>query len=393
MSTPVQPTTSNTHISDNFGKLLEPGLRKIFFETYAEVPEQFSKIYKMNTSKKAKEYDYGMGAFGDWEVRATNLSEVAYDTLSPGLERVYTHKAFTKGFMIERELYDDEQYRQINKFPAAMARAGRAFVEKEAAKTLNYGFLNAKAIYDGKALFSAAHPLLDSTKLGTNLVTGALTDTNLKAALQAMRETVDEAGNLIGLTPTRLIVPPALEHTAKVIINSTQVSGSDYNDINTVKGALEVMVYDYIGEAAGGSDTAWFIQDTSRHELNFFWRVKPEFKWDEDFDTFVSKYRGYMRFSYGVSDWRGVMGSLGGTASATPVVTKPAAAATTVAVGTCVNGAKLTLFINGEPVASATASATSHSFTSLTAVATGNVIYVVQKETGKVPTESAKVTV
>jgi len=371
MSTPVQPTINNTHISDNFGKLLEPGLRKIFFETYAEVPEQFSKIYKMNTSKKAKEYDYGMGAFGDWEVRATNLSEVAYDTLSPGLERVYTHKAFTKGFMIERELYDDEQYRQINKFPAAMARAGRAFVEKEAAKTLNYGFLNAKAIYDGKALFSAAHPLLDST----------------------MRETVDEAGNLIGLTPTRLIVPPALEHTAKAIINSTQISGSDYNDINTVKGALEIMVYDYIGEAAGGSDTAWFIQDTSRHELNFFWRMKPEFKWDEDFDTFVSKYRGYMRFSYGVSDWRGVMGSLGGTASATPVVTKPSAAATTVAVGTCVNGAALTLFINGEPVASATASATSHSFTSLTAVATGDVIYAVQKETGKVPTESAKVTV
>ena len=30
--TPVDPTTSNTHVSANFGKLLEPGLRKIFFE-------------------------------------------------------------------------------------------------------------------------------------------------------------------------------------------------------------------------------------------------------------------------------------------------------------------------------------------------------------------------
>jgi len=242
-------------------------------------------------------------------------------------------------------------------------------------------------------LFSDSHPLLDSTGKGSNLATGALTDMNLKLAMQQMRETVDEAGNLINATPKKLVVPPALEFTAKEIVNSQLKSGTDYNDINTVKGALEVIVYDYIGEAAGGSDTAWFLIDPTLCELNFFWRVKPEFKWDEDFDTFVAKYRGYMRFSYGVSDWRGIVGSLGGPASATPVVTKPSAGATTVAVGTCVNGAKLTLWINGNPVATATASATSHSFTNLSAVKSGDVIYVVQTESGKVPTESAKVTV
>lgn len=318
MATPVQPTGSNTHVSSSFGKLLEPGLRKIFFETYGEVPEQFSKIYKVNKSKKAKETDYGLGAFGDWEVRATNLSEVAYDTLSPGLERTYTHKAYTKGFMIERELYDDEQYRQINKFPAAMARSGRAFVEKEAAKTLINGFTTDAGgsgnsqIYDGKALFATDHALLDSSDTGCNLTTGELNDANLKIAMQMMRETVDEAGNLINAKATTLIVPPALEFTAKAILNSTQVSGSDLNDTNTVKGSLDLIVYDFIGEAAGGSDTAWYIMDKNLHELNFFWRIKPEFKWDEDFDTFVAKYRGYMRFSYGVSDWRGIIGSTGG---------------------------------------------------------------------------------
>lgn len=49
-ATPVQPTTGNTinytntdrDTGTNFGKLLEPGLRKIFFETYTELPEQFS---------------------------------------------------------------------------------------------------------------------------------------------------------------------------------------------------------------------------------------------------------------------------------------------------------------------------------------------------------------
>lgn len=308
----VQPTTANTHVSENFGKLLEPGLRKIFFETYGEVPEQFSKVYKVNKSTKAKETDYGLGAFGDWVQRENGLSEVAYDTISTGLERTYVHKAFTKGFMIERELYDDEQYRQINKFPAAMARAGRAFVEKEAAKTFTGAFTT--PIYDGKALLATDHALVDSTAKGCNLVTGALNAANLKIAMQCMRETVDEAGNLINASAKKLIVPPALEFTAKEILNSTLLPDTELNNSNSVKGALELVVMDYLGEAAGGSDTAWFIMDPTLAELNFFWRIKPEFKHDEDFDTFVAKYRGYMRFSYGVSDWRGIVGSAGAAA-------------------------------------------------------------------------------
>jgi hypothetical protein len=51
--------------------------------------------------------------------------------------------------------------------------------------------------------------------------------------------------------------------------------------------------------------------DSKRHQLNFFWRVRPEFKREEDFDTLVAKYRGYMRYSFGVSDFRGIIGSAG----------------------------------------------------------------------------------
>lgn len=310
MPTPVQPTNTNTHISSNFGKLLEPGLRKIFFETYKEVPEQFTSVYKVNTSTKAKETDYGLGAFGDWTKRASEIDTVDYAKLSAGDERTYVHSAFTKGFMIGRELYDDEQYRQINKFPAALARAGRAFVEKEAAKT----FINAFTtnIYDGSPLLSDKHKLVDhATKKGNNIVAGGLTTENLEKAILTMRNTVDEAGNLIYSKPNKLIVPSALEYQARTILHSTQLPGTNNNDINVIKGALDLVVLDYIGATNGGSDTAWFIMDDNIAELNFFWRIKPEFKSDDDFDTFVAKYRGYMRFSYGVSDWRGIVGSKG----------------------------------------------------------------------------------
>lgn len=311
VKTPVDPTADNTHISESFGKLLEPGLRKIFFEYLKELPEQYSKIFNMNTSKKAEEHDYGLGAFGDWEERATNLDTVDYQKLSPGLERTYRHKAFTQGFMIERELYDDEQYRQINKFPRAMARSGRQKVEKDGAEFLINAFTD--TIYDGQPLFSKVHPLLDSSKTSSNLMEGPLTEENLKKAIQMMKEQVDEAGNLVQMKPDTLIIPPALEDTAKRLLNSTLLPGTELNDTNKylLESGIKIVIMDYLSEAGVGSDTVWVLQDSNQHELNFFWRIKPEFKWDEDFDTFVSKYRGYMRYSLGASDWRGMVGSLG----------------------------------------------------------------------------------
>ena len=314
-TTPVDPTTSNTHVSENFGKLLYPGLRKIFFETYDEIPEQFPKIFNVETSNSATETDHGMGAFGDWIERTDELSPVAYAKIKDGGEVTYKHKAFTKGFMISRELNDDEKYGQMKKMAKALARAGRAKVEKDAITVLTKGFKSDVGAFkgrDGKELFHDQHTLVDSTKTCSNLMTGPLNEVNLKKAIQMMASQLDEAGNLIQMKATKLIVPPALEDTALRLLHSSQLPGTELNDTNEyLKNRLQVVVMDYLGATAGGSDTAWYLQDGTRHELNFFWRVKPEFKNEEDFDTFVAKYRGYMRYSYGFSDWRGMVGSKG----------------------------------------------------------------------------------
>lgn len=314
-NTPVDPTTGNTHVSENFGKLLYPGLRKIFFETYDEIPEQYSKIFNVQTSSSATEVDHGMGAFGEWEERTSEIDTVAYAKISDGGDVTYKHKAFTKGFMIGRELYDDEKYGQMKKMAKALARAGRAKVERDAITVLTKGFKGDSGAFkgrDGLELFHDQHTLVDSEKTCSNLMTGALNEVNLKKAIQMMGQQLDEAGGLIQMKATKLIVPPALEDTARRLLHSTQLPGTELNDTNEyLKDRLQIVVMDYLAEVAGGSDTMWFLQDGSRHELNFFWRVKPEFKNEEDFDTFVAKYRGYMRYSYGFSDWRGMVGSKG----------------------------------------------------------------------------------
>ena len=311
----VTPTESNTHVSTNFGKLLEPGLRKIFFETYDEIPEQYPKIFNVLTSNSATETDHGMGAFGDWEERASETTAVSYAKIKDGGDVTYKHKAFTKGFMIGRELYDDEKYGQMKKMAKALARAGRAKVERDAISVLLKGFSESEGFKgrDKKTLFHEQHDLVDSNKKCSNMMTEALSEASLKKAIQMMASQLDEAGNLIQMKATKLIVPPALEDTAIRLLKSTQLPGTNNNDTNAyLNDRMEIVVMDYLGEIAGGSDKAWFVQDGSRHELNFFWRVKPEFKNEEDFDTFVAKYRGYMRYSYGFSDWRGMVGSTGG---------------------------------------------------------------------------------
>ena len=314
---------NKTHQEVNFGKLLEPGLRKLFYETFDEVPEQYSKIFKVHNSKKAREVDYGLGAMPLWSEFGTAINpnltgdavgdaempSVNYVTIPAGLERVYVHKEFAQGFQVERKMVDDEQYGVINKMPKDLARAGRYKVEMDAASVLNKGFEGTG--YDQKPLFAKDHPLLKGGGATcSNLIEGELNVENLKKAIIAMRNFKDEAGKKVVYKADTLIVPPALEFKAIELLNSINQADSELNNVNSLKGKLKIVVLDFLE-----SDTAWFVMDSSRHELNFFWRVRPEFKQAEDFDTLVAKYRGYMRYSYGYSDYRGIVGSKGEASS------------------------------------------------------------------------------
>jgi hypothetical protein len=56
---------------------------------------------------------------------------------------------------------------------------------------------------------------------------------------------------------------------------------------------------------------AWFVRTNCPNGMTFFWRQKPVFDQDNDFDTKNAKAATYMRFSVGCTDPRGVFGSNG----------------------------------------------------------------------------------
>lgn len=301
--------------SASFGRLLEPGLRKIFMETYKEKPEQYSKIFNVQTSKKAIETDLRMGGFGLWE-KKDSMGAVQFQDPTETQALQYIHEEFASGFQIERKLVDDENYNQMGKYSKSLARAARATIETKAFKVLNDAFtVNG---FDGVPLFATNHKRLDggtmSNRLqaqdGASSADGKLTDANLKAALIQMTRQVDERGLKIQVHPTKLVVPRTLEFTARTILGSANISATGNgtgitNDKNTLP-HLEVVPVDYLDSA-----TAWFLIDPTVAELNFFWRKRLEFKHEDDFSTMAAKYRGYMRFSVGYSDYRGVFGSAG----------------------------------------------------------------------------------
>lgn len=118
--------------------------------------------------------------------------------------------------------------------------------------------------YDGQPFFSTSHPV-DTASAGAgtfgNYLTGtALTSPNLNAGLATFATLPDENGDVLGLAPNILAVPPALRATALEIVKSTTItnSGNTAGVTNINQDIVEVMV---IPELAGSSsdNKSWYL--------------------------------------------------------------------------------------------------------------------------------------
>lgn len=291
----------------SFGDILEPGFREIFDDKFNEIPQMFPQLFHVNTSTKQDEKDSAISGFG--LLQQTNEGGgVDYEDPLQMYDKRYVHLKYTKGFKISEELYEDDQYNVMNKKPAALGRAARRTAENAAAAVFNNAFSTSYLGGDAKPLASVSHPRADGGTSQSNAsATGiTLTETNLETGRLAMRAQLDDKGMKIEAMANTLVVSPALEKQAHIIVDSNLRSDSADNDLNFYKGKLKIVVWDWLTSA-----TVWYLIDSRQHEINWFWRVKPEFKQDTAFDTGMALYKTRTRFSNGWSDWRGMWGSMG----------------------------------------------------------------------------------
>jgi hypothetical protein len=297
--------------SSNFGKALYPGVNKWYGDAYNEHMEEWSHLVDAESSKRAYEEEVGKSGFGLATVKREGAS-IEYDTESQAFLTRYTHVVFGKGFIVTREMFEDDLYDVVGKRRSrALAFAMRQTKENIVANVYNRAFNASYVGGDNVSLINAAHPNHAGGTWSNTLATAAdLSEASLEQACIDIMDYTDDRGLRISVMPECLIVPPELVFEAERILHSGGRVGTDANDLN----ALRAM-----GKFPGGikvnhyltDQDAWFIRTNVQEGMKLKQRRPIEFREDNDFDTENAKFKSTERYSVGWTDPRGLYASPG----------------------------------------------------------------------------------
>ena len=300
--------------SGNFADLLKPGLKRVYDLAMSRPRPIMEMLFGVETSTRFEEQYQGMGAMG---LVPPFSGTVPYTDFDAGYRVDIRNYEFALGMQVERRLVDDDQFNQIKRRASNMADAFNISIETDAANVFINGFTDdgtnrmgaSTNGADAVALLSAAHPYspANSGTTQSNEGTLALTIDNLDTTRQNMRNFTDDQGQLLGVNPDMLLVPPELERTATQLVSERAIyePNSAQYDVNMFSGRFRPVVWDRLTDS-----NAWFLIDSvlMKQHLLWQWRIKPEFAQAEDFDGLTAKFRGYMRYGIGWTDWKWIFG-------------------------------------------------------------------------------------
>ena len=290
-------------ISQNWQDLLEPGQRRVFDDVYREQQSNLPILFSIQDSAKAVEHDLQTGDTLDF---APLVGSVPYDEMGEGYRTDYTHAEFARGYKIERKLVDDDQYNVINRRPRLLAVATRRRREFDGASVFNNSFNSSITGGDSQPLCASAHPSRNSSNTYSNTGTLPLTAVNVEATRRSMIKFRSDRDGIINVNPTLILAPIDLEETLFELLNSKGKVDTAQNNANFHFGKYKALIWpNYLTSA-----TKWWMMDMeyAKQFLLWFDRIKPEFFRDREFDTLTAKFAGYMRYSFGWSDWRFIFG-------------------------------------------------------------------------------------
>ncbi|MNC17840.1 Mu-like prophage major head subunit gpT [compost metagenome] len=276
---------------------------RVFFEAYDEEPEQWSQYLNDKTSSQYAEIVQRYAGTSNW-AKKNELVNPESQSFKLADLIVTNHQPWSIHIEMSRELYDDFKFNEVENMTKDAGHGARNTVETNSAQILDGAFTT--NIYDGVPLISASHPNRGAQGgIQSNLASGPLNDTNLKAGIVLFRTQKDEGGKQIMQRPSKLVINQALQFTAAEVIQSALKSGTANNDANTLP-ALKIVDLLFTS-----SPTAWFLQ-ANRHQMQHYWRVPVEFRRRPNMtDNMAWVWDGYFRDSYAIEDWRGIVGSTG----------------------------------------------------------------------------------
>lgn len=285
-------------------------LKTLFNNAFAAAPSTWDKIAMKVPSSTGSNLYAWLSAFPKmrrWvgEKHVKNLQAYSYSVVNEDWEATVA---------VNRNHIEDDQL-GIYQPQAQMAGfSAKQLPDEIVYELVNNGFT--ALCYDGQYFFDIDHPVAGGSvsNLGTKALSAA-TLANAQAsygtARTAMRRFKDEDGRPINVTPTVLLVPPALEDTARALLT---VDRLEDGKPNPYKGTAELVV-----ESRLTSDTAWFLLDTSKPVRPFIYqeRKAPVFvqqtdpEADDVFSRKEYKFGAEARAAGGYGFWQMAYGSTG----------------------------------------------------------------------------------
>lgn len=291
-----------------FAAFLEPKLSNIWHDAYPAYESKYAQIFNIRDMKKNTITDAKLAGFGSLQDQPDG-DDITFDNPIAPVEKSYTYAVRGLAYRVHERLWRNDLYGEVERFESDLMDAARDDVETAAFSVLNNAFGTTNTGFDGLALISTAHTRLDggATQRNAPSTDEALSVSALHNGLITIRKWKNDRGRPRQHKAKRLILPPDLMITGYEIMDSALHPETANNTKNVINrfGLDTPLVAEYLT-----STTAWFLL-CDKHDMNFFWRFRPESgmrtKWEtESIDRKVRQ--GY---TYGFGDWLGIYGTDG----------------------------------------------------------------------------------
>jgi len=290
-------------------KELEPGLNALFGLEYKQYENQHAEIYATESSDRAFEEEVMLSGFAQAQVKAEG-SGVTFDNAQETFTARYTHETVALAFSITEEAIEDNLYdRLASRYTKALARSMAQTKQVKAVNPLINGF-GSFTSGDGTALFATTHPTIAGTVSNTLTTPADLNETSLEQSLIDIAAMTDERGLKIAARGVKMIIPSELQFTAERLMKTEQRVGTADNDINAIRSMGMIPQGYRVNNFLTDPDAFYIITDVP-NGMKMFDRSPIKTAMEGDFDTGNVRYKARERYSFGVSDFRGIFASPG----------------------------------------------------------------------------------
>ena len=290
-------------------KELEPGLNALFGLEYKQYENQHAEIYVTESSDRSFEEEVMLSGFAQAQVKPEG-SGVTFDNAQETFTARYTHETEALAFSITEEAIEDNLYdRLASRYTKALARSMAQTKQVKAVNPLIQGLPTTNNFNsgDGVSLFNTSHPTIAGTVKNTLTTQADLNETSLEQSLIDIAQMTDERGLKIAARGLKMIIPSELQFTAERLMKSEKRVGTADNDINAVR-SMGMVPQGYVVNNFLTDTDAFYITTDVPNGMKYFQRAAIKTAMEGDFDTGNVRYKARERYSFGVSDFRGIFG-------------------------------------------------------------------------------------